>query len=232
MADKLSILVVEDDDDISRLLCGVLRKDGHEPQPAYSGTEALLYLEQRPWALVLLDLMLPGKRGEELLETITARHGCPVIVISARDGREPKISALRTGADDYITKPFDLEEVSARVESVLRRHRRLPQQPGPRPPLRHKDLELDPEARTLTAGGTELALTAREFDIVALLMASPRKLFTKANLFESVWGEEFLGGGDNVVGVHISHLRSKLAKGNPEEEYIETIWGMGYRLKT
>ncbi|CAI6032275.1 response regulator transcription factor [Cohnella sp. JJ-181] len=230
MTDRLHILVVEDDDDINRLLCSVLRAGGYEPQPAFSGTEAQLYLGQRDWAMVLLDLMLPGMRGEALLEEIETRHGCPVIVISAQGERQTKISALKTGADDYITKPFDLEEVSARIDSVLRRYRRLPQPQGPRL-LRHKDLALDPEAKTAAVGEVALSLTAREYDILALLLASPKKLFSKANLFESVWGEEYLGGGENVVNVHMSNLRNKLAKANPDEEYIETIWGMGYRIK-
>ncbi|MFD2333408.1 response regulator transcription factor [Cohnella sp. GCM10020058] len=233
MGDRLHILVVEDDDDINRLLCSVLRSSGYEPQPAYSGTEAGLYLGQREWAMVLLDLMLPGKRGEALLEEIGDRYGYPVIVISAKSEQQSKITALKTGADDYITKPFDLEEVAARIDSVLRRHRRLPQSQGQDTKLlRHKDLTLDPEAKTVAIGDGQLSLTAREYDILTLFLSSPKKLFAKSNLFESVWGEDYIGGGENVVNVHMSNLRNKLAKANPEEEYIETIWGMGYRLKT
>ncbi|MDI4646008.1 response regulator transcription factor [Cohnella hashimotonis] len=233
MAERLHILVVEDDDDINRLLCSVLRSGGHEPQPAYSGTEAALYLDQREWAMVLLDLMLPGKRGEALLEEIGERYGFPVIVISAKGEQHSKIAALKTGADDYITKPFDLDEVVARIDSVLRRHRRLPQTQAHGPDLlRHKDLSIDPEAKTAAIGDRRLALTAREYDILELLLSSPKKLFAKANLFESVWGEDYLGGGENVINVHMSNLRNKLARANPEEEYIETIWGMGYRLKS
>jgi len=231
MTDRLHILVVEDDDDINRLLCSVLRAGGHAPQPAFSGTEAQLYLGQRQWDMVLLDLMLPGRRGESLLEEIGQRLGCPVIVISAQGERESKIAALKTGADDYITKPFDLDEVSARIDSVFRRYRRVKPSPGPKL-LRHKDLTLDPEAKTASIGDAELSLTAREYEILALLLASPKKLFTKANLFESVWGEEFIGSGENVINVHMSNLRNKLSKANPSEEYIETIWGMGYRIKT
>ncbi|MEK0316735.1 response regulator transcription factor [Cohnella sp. 56] len=230
MTEPLPILVAEDDDDINRLLCSVLRAQGYAPQPAYSGTEAQLYLAQRDWAMVLLDLMLPGKRGEELLADIGATSGCPVIVISARGEQQSKIAALKLGADDYITKPFDLEEVAARIDSVLRRYRRLPQTALPRL-LRHKDLTLDADARIVAVADAELTLTAREYDILALLLSAPKKLFTKANLFESVWGEEYMGGGENVVNVHMSNLRSKLAKANPAEEYIETIWGMGYRIK-
>ncbi|WP_217596396.1 response regulator transcription factor [Cohnella sp. GbtcB17] len=233
MAESHHILVVEDDDDINRLLCSVIRSNGHVPQPAYSGTEAELYLGQREWSMVLLDLMLPGKRGEALLEEIGERYGYPVIVISAKGEQQSKIAALKAGADDYMTKPFDIEEVAARMDSVLRRHRRWPQTQADGPALlRHKDLTVDPEAKTVFAGDVQLTLTAREYDILALLLSSPKKLFAKANLFESVWGEEYFGGGENVVNVHMSNLRNKLAKANPAEEYIETIWGMGYRLKS
>ncbi|THF79567.1 response regulator transcription factor [Cohnella fermenti] len=231
MDHTIRVLVVEDDDDINRLLCGVLARSGYAPQPAYSGTEALLYLEREMWGLVLLDLMLPGLRGDELLSVISAKGDTPVIVITAENERETRIGSLKKGADDYITKPFDLEEVSARIESLLRRFRRLPAAASPKL-LRHKDLVVDPEAKSVRAAGRELVLTAREYDILELLLSQPKKLFTKANVFESVWGEPFLGGEENAINVHMSNLRSKLAKANPNEEYIETIWGMGYRLKT
>jgi DNA-binding response OmpR family regulator len=230
MEKPVNILVVEDDDDINRLLCGILRKSGYSPQPAYSGTEALLYLEKQEWHMVLLDLMLPGMTGEELLARISRQGSFPVIVISAKEERTTKIETLRTGADDYITKPFDIEEVSARIDSHLRRFARFTPLPG-QILLKHKDLTLDADAKTVTVNGSELSLTAREYGILALLMSSPRKIFTKANVFESVWGDEFLGD-DNTINVHISNLRTKLVKVNPGEEYIETIWGMGYRLKS
>jgi len=230
VGEAVRILVVEDDDDINQLLCSVLRGSGYSPQPAYSGTEAQLYLDKEDWALVLLDLMLPGKRGEELLAEIGEKYRYPVIVVTAEGERESKITALKTGADDYITKPFDLEEVSARVDSLLRRYLRVPAPSAPKL-LRHKDLTLDPNLKAAAVGDTELTLTAREYDILALLLSNPKKLFTKANLFESVWGEDFIGGEENAINVHMSNLRGKLAKVNPNEEYIETIWGMGYRLK-
>jgi len=227
----IRILVVEDDDDINGLLCGILRRSGYSPESAYSGTEALLRLERQEWHMVLLDLMLPGLAGEEVLARIRQSGDMPVLILSAKDERQTKIDLLRTGADDYITKPFDIEEVSARIDSHLRRYSRMSPSRA-EGTLKHKNAILDREARTLTACGTPLVLTAREYEIIALLMSSPKKLFTKANLFESVWGEPFIGGEENAINVHISNLRSKLAKADPGEEYIETIWGMGYRLKT
>lgn len=230
MDKPISILVVEDDDDINHLLCNVIRKSGYFPQPVYSGTEAMIYLEKQEWDMVLLDLMLPGMTGEEVLAKISEHYPVPVMIISAKLEQQTKIDALRTGADDYITKPFDIEEVSARIDSHLRRFRRT-SQPSKSKKLRHKDICVDTDSKTVSVNGTELIFTAREYAILVLLMSSPKKVFTKANLFESVWNEDF-HGDDNTINVHMSNIRSKLSNANPNEEYIETIWGTGYRLKT
>ena len=225
----IRILVVEDDDDINLLLCSIIRRSGYFAQSAYSGTEAMLHLQGQAWDMVLLDLMLPGMNGEALLAHISERHPVPVIIISAKLEQHTKIEALKAGADDYITKPFDNEEVAARIDANLRRYRRAIAMPKKQ--LRHRDLLVDTEAKTVTLGGQALLFTAREYDIVELLMTSPKKVFTKANLFESVWKEEYIGD-DNTINVHISNVRSKLSKAKPAEDYIETVWGVGYRLKT
>ena len=229
MDGKVNILVVEDDNDINELLCRIIKKSQYQPQPAYSGTEAVLYLEKQRWDLVLLDLMLPGMDGEQVLEKITEKGPIPVIIISAKNEKETKIHSLRTGADDFISKPFDVDEVSARIDSLLRRcsygNESMKQV------LTHKDLQLDLEAKKVFVNDAEISLTAREYKILSLLMRSPKKVFSKANLFESVWNEPFYGD-DDTVNVHMSNLRNKLSKANPDEEYIETIWGMGYRMKS
>lgn len=229
MEGNVRILVVEDDNDINQLLCNIITKSNYHPQPAYSGTEAILYLKEQNWDLVLLDLMLPGKSGEEILTELTANSEVPVIIISAKRSAETKVSQLRAGADDFITKPFDIEEVSARIDSVLRRYKRT--SVVGENLLTFKDLQMDVDAKVVTVAGIKLTLTAREFSILHLLLASPKKVFSKANLFESVWHEPY-HGDDNTVNVHMSNLRNKLGQANPEEEYIETIWGMGYRLKS
>ncbi|BBH24683.1 DNA-binding response regulator [Paenibacillus baekrokdamisoli] len=232
MDKPVHILVVEDDNDLNHLLCSILRKSGYVPQSAYSGTEALLYLEKQEWNMVLLDLMLPGKTGEELLHILSQRKESiqmPVIIISAKGEQQTKIAALRGGADDFITKPFDIEEVSARIDSHLRRYKRIPAEARSNK-LQHKTITLDQDAQTVHIQGIEVTFTSREFDILALLLSSPKKIFTKANVYESVWGEPYFGD-DNTINVHVSNLRSKLAKASPNEEFIETVWGMGYRLK-
>lgn len=229
MNKPIHILVAEDDSDISSLLCNIIKKSGYIPQPAFSGTEALLYLDQRKWSMLLLDLMLPGMSGELLLQQIQDRIDMPVLIISAKGDPETKVSVLRGGANDYITKPFNIEEVSARIDTQLRLYARM-KQPSLPHLIEHKELVLDRDSMKVTVNGTELNLTAREFQILSLMMSAPKKVFTKANLYEKVWGEAFYGD-DNIINVHLSNIRGKLAKADPENEYIETIWGMGYRIK-
>lgn len=223
------ILIVEDDNDINQLLSRIVKKSGYEAQSAYSGTEALLYLKHKKWDLVLLDLMLPGLDGEKILHKIRELGPTPIMIISAKTEKETKVNALRSGADDYITKPFDIDEVSARIDSLLRRYKHSFETHNQQ--LTHKDLRLDMEAKIVTINGQEILLTAREFNILKLLMSQPTKVFSKANVYESVWNEPYYGD-DNTVNVHMSNLRNKLLQANPSEEYIETIWGIGYRMKS
>lgn len=229
MNERFHILVVEDDDDINQLLCKIVRKSNHHAQPAYSGTEALLYMKEKKWDLILLDLMLPGMSGEKILEKIREKSDTPIIIISAKNEKDTKVQTLRSGADDFIEKPFDIDEVSARIHSVLRRYKNTGNSKNNI--LTFKDIMLDVETKTVFVNGTEITLTVREFNILKLLMTNPKKVFSKSNLFESVWNEPY-HGDDNTVNVHVSNLRTKLAKGNRDEEYIETIWGMGYRMKS
>ena len=221
------ILVVEDDQDINRLLCRILADGGYDVRPAFSGSEAVLWAEQYDYDLVLLDLMLPGLTGEEFIARMRKKKTMPILVLSAKAGLEDRVNVLRLGADDFIPKPFDNAEVLARVEAQLRRYKQF-SAPGGAQVLRCGDLELDREAIRVTAGGREVALTAREFEILSLLMSHPRKVFTREQLYESAWGGEYMGD-DNTVNVHISNLRSKLAKVS-DREYIKTVWGIGFKM--
>lgn len=227
MTHDIHILVVEDDGDINRLLCQIIEDAGYTSQAAFSGTEALMYLEKQAWDLILLDLMLPGKSGEELLSLIRKESDVAIIVISAKEEQFTKIEMLRSGADDYITKPFDNEEVAVRIAAQLRRYRRTERNSL----LVFKDIQLDQEAKSVQVNGKNITLTALEYKILLLFLISPKKVFTKENIFESVWGIDY-HGDENVVNVHMSNLRTKLSRTNPGVEYIETMWGMGYRLKT
>ena len=221
------ILVVEDDQDINRLLCRILTDGGYDVRPAFSGSEAVLWAEQYDYDLVLLDLMLPGITGEEFIARMRKKRTMPIIVLSAKAGLEFRVNVLRLGADDFIPKPFDNDEVLARVEAQLRRYKQF-SAPGGGQVLRCGDLELDREAIRVTAGGREVPLTSREFEILSLLMSHPRKVFTREQLYESAWGGEYMGD-DNTVNVHISNLRSKLSKVS-DGEYIKTVWGIGFKM--
>ena len=222
---ECNILVVEDDPDINRLLCRVLEGAGYPCRPAFSGSEAVLWAEQYNYDLVLLDLMLPGLTGEEFIAQMRRRKTMPIIVLSAKAGLEDRVNVLRLGADDFIPKPFDNVEVLARVEAQLRRYKQFDREGGGAV-LVHGDLTLDKEGVHVTAAGQTVALTAREFHILTLLMEHPKKVFTREQLYEQVWGGEYFGD-DNTVNVHISNLRSKLAKASPKE-YNNTLGGMGY----
>lgn len=224
---QANILVVEDDADINRLLCTILEGAGYSCRSAFSGSEAMLWAEKYDYDLVLLDLMLPGITGEEFIARMRKKRTMPIIVLSAKAGLEDRVNVLRLGADDFIPKPFDNAEVLARVEAQLRRYKQF-SAPGGGQVLRCGDLELDREAIRVTAGGREVSLTAREFEILSLLMSHPRKVFTREQLYESAWGGEYMGD-DNTVNVHISNLRSKLSKVS-DQEYIKTVWGIGFKM--
>ena len=222
------ILVVEDDPDINRLLCRILTDGGYDVRPAFSGSEAVLWAEQYEYDLVLLDLMLPGLTGEEFIAQMRRKKTMPILVLSAKAGLEDRVNVLRLGADDFISKPFDNAEVLARVEAQLRRYRQFSAPAEAGEVLRLGDLVLDREAVRVTAGGKDVALTAREFEILALLLSHPKKVYTREQLYENVWGGEYMGD-DNTVNVHISNLRSKLGK-DSDREYIKTVWGIGFKM--
>ncbi|MCL2249425.1 MAG: response regulator transcription factor [Oscillospiraceae bacterium] len=220
------ILVIEDDIHISGMLCELLGQNGYAPVAAYSGTEALLCLPQGGFCLVLLDLMLPGKSGEEVLAEIRSESSVPVIVLTAKTDKETVAHLLRSGADDYVAKPFDNNELLARIDVQLRR---VVHGVSPKTELRHKDMTLDLDSFDAFINGNRAGLSKREFEILELMMSHPNKVFTKNNLYESVWGGEFLGD-DNTINVHISKLRGKLHEISPDAEYIKTVWGIGFKM--
>ena len=227
--DSYNILVVEDDQDINRLLCKILEGGGYCCRPAFSGSEAVLWAEQYDYDLILLDLMLPGLTGEEFIEQMRRKKTMPIIVLSAKAGLESRVNVLKLGADDFSPKPFDTAEVLARVEAQLRRYKQFSRPDGEgKSVYTCGDLVLDRESVTVTAGGKPVQVTAREFEILSLLMAHPKKVYTREQLYEQVWGGEFFGD-DNTVNVHISNLRAKLAKAS-DAEYIKTVWGIGFKM--
>ena len=219
------ILVVEDDANINDLLKEALEREGYRCTQAFSGTEAKLLLEKNYYSVILLDLMLPGIPGEEVLKEIRRRGNEPVIILTAKDTIDDKVEFLRNGADDYVTKPFDIKEIVARVEVQLRRRGELLCEEE----LSYHGLKLDKEHFCVMVDGAELSkITKQEFAILELLLKHPKKVFSKEEIFEYAWEDSYMGE-TKTLDVHISHIRKKI-KEVTEKEYIETVWGIGFRL--
>ena len=219
------ILIVEDDVNINNLLKETLSQKGYTCGQAFSGTEAALWLEKESWMLVLLDLMLPGMTGEEVLQLIRRQGDSPVIVLTAKDAMEEKLDLLTSGADDYITKPFDINEVIARVQIQLR-HAGQEAEPDR---IECGGITLDDKTHQIWVEGQEiLHLTRQEYAILELLIRHPKQVFRKEAIFTYAWEEEYMGE-TKTLDVHISNIRKKL-KAVTDKEYIQTVWGIGYRL--
>ncbi|MDF2541581.1 MAG: two component transcriptional regulator, winged helix family [Herbinix sp.] len=220
------ILVIEDNQDVNHMLVEALSQAGYSVKSAYTGIDGMNEVKKSNYELILLDIMLPYKSGDEILREMRTFSSVPVIVISAKDMIGTKIDLLKLGADDYITKPFDLGELVARVEANLRRTKKQIKESKI---FRYKDIVFDDSTKRVCANDMEIDLTAKEYMILEMLVKYQGKVFSKANLYESIWQEEYLGD-DNAVKTHMSNLRNKLQKANPDEKYIETVWGLGYRL--
>lgn len=223
------IMIVEDETDISRLLARILEGEGYRTVQAFSGTEAALLLERQEPDLILLDLMLPGMSGEELLMHIREkkRLSTPVLALSAKSALGDKVALLKNGADDYITKPFEPEEVIARIQAALRRTGSLPQRNHP---ISYKNLTLYPESRKVIVNGQELSLTSHEYALLLLFLQAPEKVFSRESLYELVWQNGYYGE-NNTVNVHVSNLRRKIKEADALEEYVQTVYGIGFKLK-
>ncbi|WP_195854028.1 response regulator transcription factor [Aerococcus tenax] len=221
-----SILIVEDDPNIQEVLSEKLKLEGYDFTQAYSGTEALLCLEKDNFDLVLLDLMLPGMTGEDFLANLRKEGDTPVIVLSAKDSSTSKVALLRAGANDYMVKPYDLNELLARIEVQLKNRQRILSSKAEI--FSFEGLCLDQANQVITYQEQELSLTPRERAILILLLKSPKRIFTKQEIYEGAWQEAYYGD-DKTLSVHISNLRKKL-KEVSGRDWIETIWGLGFRL--
>lgn len=220
-----TILIIEDDTEINNMLRILLQQNGYYTISAYSGTEGVL-AHSGEVSLILLDLMLPGRNGEDIIRELKKKHPVPVIVMSAIHDVGKKVDLFSLGADDYVTKPFHNEELLARIAARLRTDTELFKTDQ----LHFKDIVIDKNDFSIKCNGKSVELSRHEFELLCLLMENPSRTCTKSLIYEHVWGYEE-NADDNTLNVHISKIRKKLKECNPEGEYIETVWGIGYRLK-
>ncbi|WP_406864215.1 response regulator transcription factor [Streptomyces sp. HUAS MG47] len=223
------ILVVDDDPTVAEVVSGYLRRSGFAVEHAADGPGALLRAGERRPDLVVLDLMLPGLDGLEVCRRLREAGPVPVIMLTARSDEEDRITGLEIGADDYVTKPFSPRELVLRVESVLRRSRAATGPAVPRTVLRAAGLSVDPVTRRATRRGRELALTLREFDLLAHFLEQPGTAHTREQLMRQVWGWDF--GDLSTVTVHVRRLRAKIEDDPAQPRLIQTVWGVGYRFE-
>ncbi|MEU4150737.1 response regulator transcription factor [Streptomyces sp. NPDC026659] len=223
------ILVVDDDPTVAEIVTGYLVRAGHLVDRAADGPAALARAADHWPDLVVLDLMLPGMDGLEVCARLRERGPVPVIMLTARGDEDDRVLGLEVGADDYVTKPFSPRELVLRVESVLRRTRPAPAAVPAPAPLAAAGLAVDPAARRATKNGTELALTLREFDLLAFLLRHPGRAFGREELMREVWGWDF--GDLSTVTVHVRRLRGKVEDDPANPRLIRTVWGVGYRFE-
>jgi DNA-binding response OmpR family regulator len=225
------ILVVDDDPTVADVVARYLRRDGHDVECVAEGRLALSKALANPPDLVVLDLMLPGMDGLEVCRRLRESSPVPVVMLTALGEETDRLVGLETGADDYVTKPFSPRELALRVKSVLRRARGAVNLPGNGLQGRLQDggLVVDVGAHEAILGGSELALTAREFDLLVFFMRQPRQAFTRDQLLEQVWGWSF--GDSSTVTVHVRRLREKIEDDPTAPRRIVTVWGVGYRYE-
>jgi len=216
------LLIVEDDAQNNIMICEYLENHGYTCTQAFSGSEGRLLFSMQEFDLVLLDLMLPGVSGEELVSEFSRKT--PVIVLSARSSLDSKVNVLSAGAEDYICKPFDLPELLVRIQVQLRRREKTSEGHV----YQYKEWVLDADTQEMTAAGEKIVLTKHEFLILELFIRNPRRVFTKQMIYEYAWGEEYLAE-DKTINVHISNIRAKL-KASGTDAYLQTVWGLGFKL--
>ncbi|BAB04539.1 response regulator transcription factor [Halalkalibacterium halodurans] len=225
------ILLIEDDVSISEMVKEHLQLEGYHVCCAFDGEEATRLFEQNTYDLVLLDLMLPRRNGIDCLQWIRTKSVVPVLIMSAKDSDVDKALGLGFGADDYITKPFSMIELTARVKAAIRRTVNYAQasQSAENERIKIHELVVELSSFTVKKKGEEIKLTAKEFQILKLFVTHPKKVFTKEQLYRSVWNDDYYSD-ENVINVHIRRLREKIEDTPSKPQYIKTIWGIGYRM--
>lgn len=221
------VLVVDDEKLIVKGIRFSLEQDGMEVDCAYDGNEAIEKAKEREYDVVLLDVMLPGHDGFEVCQAIREFSEMPIIMLTAKGGDMDKILGLEYGADDYITKPFNILEVKARIKAIMRRTTVRDSASNAPKTIVNGDLRLDCDSRRVYIAGKEVNLTAKEFDVLELLALNPNKVYSRENLLKLVWGSDY-PGDVRTVDVHIRRLREKIESNPSEPRYVHTKWGVGY----
>lgn len=226
-----NVLLVEDDREISKLIKSHLEQENLTVLTAFDGEEALALLKENEVDIILLDLMLPKLSGMDFLKQLRATSLIPVLIISAKGSDLDKALGLGFGADDYISKPFSLIELTARVHAAIRRSTQyLPLENETSPTtLQYKELSLDMNTFSALVRGKTVQLTSKEFHILKLLMTNQSRVFTKDQIYHYIWEDDYYGN-ENVINVHIRRLREKIEENPSKPNYIRTIWGIGYKL--
>lgn len=225
------ILLIEDDPDIREVVVNYLKKEGFCVTQAPDGVSGLHQFLDQTFELVLLDIMLPKMDGLEVMRIIREKSTTPILILSAKDCDVDKAIGLGMGADDYLAKPFSLLELSARVKALIRRATTFSAEPENKEDktVSYHDLTMNEDDFTLKKSGEEIKLTAKEFEILKLFITSPKRVFTKAQIYNLVWNDSYFGD-DNVINVHMRRLREKIEDDPSNPQYIKTLWGIGYKL--
>ncbi|MCH1641473.1 response regulator transcription factor [Paenibacillus timonensis] len=225
------ILIIEDDPVIAEVERDYLQASGYAADIAPNGDEGLRLALSEPYDLLVLDLMLPGVDGYEICKQVREAKDIPILMVSAKKEDIDKIRGLGLGADDYVSKPFSVGELMARIKAHLARYERLTShsRPADKDELRIRGLHIDKMSRKVSVNGTELTLTGKEYDLLLFMAMHPNRVFSKDDLFEKIWGMDSLGDLASVT-VYISKLREKIERDPSQPQYIETIWGVGYRF--
>lgn len=221
------VLVVDDEKLIVKGIRFSLEQDGMQVDCAYDGEEALSFAREREYDIILLDVMLPKLTGFEVCQQIREFSNVPIVMLTAKGEDMDKILGLEYGADDYITKPFNILEVKARIKAIIRRTVRKEKTEDAGSIIESKDVRLDRESRRVYISGREINLTAKEFEVLELLMLNPNKVYGRENLLKIVWGTDY-PGDVRTVDVHIRRLREKIEANPSEPKYVHTKWGVGY----
>ena len=223
------ILIIEDDLSIAELENDYLEVEGFYCTIIRDGLEGLEAARSEPWDLIILDLMLPGIDGFGICRALRAETEVPILMVSSREQDIDKVRGLGLGADDYVTKPFSPAELTARVKSHLSRFERLKGVPQRGRAVSIGGLSVDPDTHTVSRRGRDIKLTAKEFDVLYMLMSDPDRVFSREQIFDRVWGESY--GDVSTVTVHVRKVREKVEENPSQPEFIETVWGIGYRFR-